>query len=174
MNKSDLRAQVKNIVLTDKNKKGAKIVNAILNLPQFLHAKSVGLFMALGNEPCLKQVLDHCFLQNKQVFLPVTTSEIKLSVVTKDTLFEKKKFGVFEPCPPKFINELPEIIFVPMVAYDKNLNRLGHGKGYYDKFLANKQMLKIGVCFSDFQFDAVPTDVYDVKMDIIACDEGIM
>lgn len=58
-----------------------------------------------------------------------------------------------------------DVILVPGVAFDAYGNRLGRGKGYYDKILKQTNAYKIGVCF-DFQFiENVPTEVHDVKMD---------
>ena len=173
-NKNEIRNAVKSIIVKDKKQKEAKIINAILNLPSFLNAKSVGLFMALKNEPNLKQVLEHCILNGKQALLPVTEKEIKFALITNQTAFAKKRFGVLEPKHPLFAGGMPEIIFVPMVAYDKNLNRLGHGAGYYDRLLKGRNVLKIGVSFSDFEVCEVPCDFNDVKMDIIINDKGVL
>jgi 5-formyltetrahydrofolate cyclo-ligase len=174
MNKNTLRTSLKSVVASGKEAKEVKIANSIFSLPVFLNAKSVGLFIALKNEPSLKTVYDYCLRQGKQVLLPVSEKEIKLALVTNQTQFIKKKLGVYEPKHPVFVSGLPQIIFVPMVAYDKNLNRLGHGLGYYDRLLQGRNVFKIGVSFSDYEVNEVPTDFGDVKMDIIITDNGIV
>ena len=57
-----------------------------------------------------------------------------------------------------------DVILVPGVAFDRTLNRLGRGKGFYDKILSQTKACKIGICF-DFQLlDRIPTEVHDVRM----------
>ena len=60
-----------------------------------------------------------------------------------------------------------DLILVPGMAFDEAGNRLGHGKGYYDKILQNCKAYKIGVCFA-FQFvEEVPTEPHDIRMDAV-------
>ena len=65
-----------------------------------------------------------------------------------------------------------------MVAFDKNLNRLGYGGGYYDrlieKFEKKKKIIKIGLAFSIQKIDKVPTNIYDKKMDYVVTNKYIM
>ena len=56
-------------------------------------------------------------------------------------------------------------IIVPGLLFDKNNNRLGYGGGYYDRFLANNNIYKIGICFSNFLVDKIIIDKNDIKMD---------
>ena len=65
----------------------------------------------------------------------------------------------------------PDILLVPLVAFDKNLNRLGYGGGYYDRFIEKlckkKKILKIGLALSSQEIDRVPINKYDQKLDYI-------
>mgnify|MGYP001027393104 CR=1 FL=1 len=62
---------------------------------------------------------------------------------------------------------LIDLMIIPALAFDKENNRLGRGKGFYDKLLENSNTLKVGVCFP-FQFlDKIPTEEFDVKMDYV-------
>ena len=80
------------------------------------------------------------------------------------------KFGILEPSK-KNATLLPDVILVPLVSYDKNLNRIGYGKGYYDRFLkqlsTKKKILSIGLAFSFQECSFVPTNLYDYKLDCI-------
>ena len=63
---------------------------------------------------------------------------------------------------------------VPLLAFDKSKNRLGYGKGYYDKFLSkNKDILTIGVAFSFQKFKKIKTSNFDIKMNNILTERGI-
>jgi len=66
-----------------------------------------------------------------------------------------------------------DLVIVPGIAFDWQKNRLGRGKGFYDRFFEKNNLLKIGVCF-DFQFlETVPHSKHDIKMDIIVTSDGI-
>ena len=82
-------------------------------------------------------------------------------------------FGFLDPLSIK-IAPRPNLIIVPLLAYDKFKNRLGYGKGYYDKFLGkNKNILTIGLAFSFQKFNKIKTSKFDVKLDYILTEKGI-
>jgi len=75
-------------------------------------------------------------------------------------------FGVLEPITNIiYKDDNNSCCIIPGLLFDKNNNRLGYGKGYYDKFLENRNIYKIGICFSTFLVDNLITDKYDIKMD---------
>ena len=86
------------------------------------------------------------------------------------------KYGIVEPISTKKI--YPDVIFVPLVAYDNNLNRLGYGGGYYDRYLENianiKNILKIGLGFSYQELKKIPVNDYDKKLDLIITEKKII
>mgnify|MGYP001414264863 CR=1 FL=1 len=90
---------------------------------------------------------------------------------------EVNKFGFLEPLN-KRKSIIPEIVVVPLLAFDKYRNRLGYGKGYYDKFLSKhsrykKKILTIGLAFSFQKYKKIPTRKYDVKLDLIITEKGV-
>ena len=86
------------------------------------------------------------------------------------------KYGIPEPISLKI--SYPEILFVPLVGYDDNLNRLGYGGGFYDRYIdkieKNKKIIKIGLAFSYQQFKKIPTSLHDKKLDFIITEKGIL
>ncbi|MDA3778950.1 MAG: 5-formyltetrahydrofolate cyclo-ligase, partial [Bacteroidales bacterium] len=64
-----------------------------------------------------------------------------------------------------------DIIVVPGVAFDDNMNRLGRGKAYYDKLLHNCKAKKIGICFNFQIINKVPVDKHDITMDLVISDK---
>ncbi len=79
------------------------------------------------------------------------------------------KYGIPEPFCSHLI--YPDIILVPLVAFDKNLNRLGYGGGYYDRLIQKlskkKKILKIGLAFSLQKLEKIPTTKHDKKLDYV-------
>ena len=87
------------------------------------------------------------------------------------------KYGFLEPLD-NLKEILPKIIIVPLVAFDKFHNRLGYGKGYYDKFLSKytkekKSVLTIGLAFSFQKYKKIPITKSDIKLDYILTEKGI-
>jgi len=86
-------------------------------------------------------------------------------------------YGLLEPAI-KTNSLIPDIILVPLLAFDKNKNRLGYGKGFYDrfltKFLNRRKIITIGVAFSFQKYNKVPTSSGDVRLDYILTDKGLI
>ena len=79
------------------------------------------------------------------------------------------KFGIPEPTSEKKI--YPDILLVPLVAFDKDLNRIGYGGGFYDRYIQKirkiKKIVTIGFAFSFQKVKKIPSNNYDMKLDFI-------
>ena len=85
------------------------------------------------------------------------------------------KYGIPEPLKKNKV--FPNILLIPLVAFDKNLNRLGYGSGYYDRFIAKnskKKIMKIGLALQDQKIKKVPTNLFDKKLDYIVTNKYIL
>jgi 5-formyltetrahydrofolate cyclo-ligase len=87
------------------------------------------------------------------------------------------KYGMLEP---KILEKqiIPDIILVPLLAFDSQNNRLGYGKGYYDIFLnkylkKNKNIITIGVAFSFQKYNKLPVSNFDVSLNFILTEKGM-
>jgi 5-formyltetrahydrofolate cyclo-ligase len=149
--------------------KSHKIFQQIEALPQFLNAQTVLLYHSIDGE-----VYTHDFLNKwynkKSILLPVVKgNNLDLARFTGiESIRVTPPFGIHEPI--NFITvplQKVDIAIVPGVAFDEDGNRLGRGKGYYDRLFAESKTYKIGICF-DFQLvKSVPTQSHDVTMDKI-------
>ena len=86
-------------------------------------------------------------------------------------------YGIQEPSPEKRIKMNPEIIdlvIVPGIAFDRQGGRLGHGKGYYDRFLQFTRAFRLGLAFDCQLLKTVPTESHDVPMNAILSESGIV
>ena len=95
----------------------------------------------------------------------------------KGDILQINKYGIPEPKILKKIN--PEVILVPLLAFDKNKNRIGYGRGYYDKFLIaylkkHKKLLTVGIAFSFQKHHNLPVDKRDFKLNHILTEKGII
>ena len=86
------------------------------------------------------------------------------------------KYGIPEPKTNKLI--FPDIILIPLLGFDKNLNRLGYGAGYYDRWIEKtrkkKNVLKIGLGLSSQKINDIPINKYDRKLDYVVTDKYII
>ena len=95
---------------------------------------------------------------------------------SKNDVLTVNEFGMLEPI--KIKAKIPDIIIVPMLAFDKEKFRLGYGKGYYDRYLKKyikqyKDTITVGVAFSFQKHNKLPINKNDVKMDFILTEKGI-
>ena len=119
------------------------------------------------------------FKKNKfSISLPVIKNNFKMDFYkwSFSDLLKVNKYGIPEPENSNIV--YPDIILVPLVAFDKNLNRLGYGGGYYDRLIAKlskkKKITKIGLALSVQKIDKVPTNIYDQKLDYILTNKYIV
>ena len=129
--------------------------------------KTVMLYNSIDGE------VELCYLncENHKILFPRVEGDFMVAV--EGTEFKIGSYGIMEPVGEAYYGDIDAVI-VPMCAFDKKLNRLGFGKGYYDKFLKDKKSLKIGVAFSCQETVDIVTKDTDVKMDYIVTEKGIL
>ena len=90
--------------------------------------------------------------------------------------FVVNQYGIPEPSMGKIV--YPDIILVPLVAFDKKLNRLGYGAGYYDRLIQSlkkkKKIITIGLAFDFQELFSIPVSKYDQKLDYIITNKNIL
>ena len=121
-------------------------------------------------------------LQKKKfrIALPVIETSNKMSFKTwtfNEPLYVNK-FGILEPKNSKK-KIIPDLIAVPLVAFDSNLNRIGYGKGYYDRSLRKiskikKNTVSLGIAYSFQKCKKIPVNNHDYKLDYIFTEKGII
>lgn len=171
---------VRNLILDKKKefsesqraKWSEEICSRISELPAFKDAGTVLIYYHLPDEVSLAPLLEN-YKEKKVFLLPVVCGDhLIIRKYSGEDRLKPGPFGIPEPTVADF-NELDKIdlIITPGLAFDKKKNRLGRGKGYYDKFLANINALKIGVCFNFQLLDKIPTNDFDIPMDLVITPE---
>ena len=147
---------------------GKDFTKKIQSLEIYKEAKTVMLYMPIRGESDVTELID-----NTKTFLtPVTKGDEMYAAVVGE--MEKGDFSVLVPKDKTAFDKFKiDVVIVPGVAFDKKFNRMGYGKGYYDKFLKDINALKIGVCHSFQLLDEMPSEEHDVKMDIIVTEKDI-
>jgi 5-formyltetrahydrofolate cyclo-ligase len=84
----------------------------------------------------------------------------------------EERFGTLRPDGPLLV---PDYLLVPLVAFDRTGHRLGYGGGFYDRTIATLRHARtIGVAFTAQELDAVPVGEYDLALDAIATEAGVI
>jgi 5-formyltetrahydrofolate cyclo-ligase len=119
------------------------------------------------------------FEENRLIIsLPVIKKNFQMDFYkwSFSNLLKVNKYGIPEPEVKNIV--YPDILLIPLVAFDKNLNRLGYGGGYYDRYIEKlskkKNIIKIGLAFSFQKINKVPINVYDQKLDYIVTNKYII
>ena len=173
MDKKQLRKQIrerkKEFSLSEKIELSRPIFEKIEKEELFKEAKVVLLYYSMDDE-----VYTHDFVEKhyktKTILLPCVDGDdlILRQYLGIESMKAGEQFGILEPVGKEF-NDLEKIdlMIIPGVAFDEEKNRLGRGRGFYDRLLKTVNATKIGVCF-DFQVvEQVPTEDFDVKMDVV-------
>ena len=150
---------------------------------KFLKKKKINKKIIGGYYPVNFEIDDLALLKKFEknsfiISLPVIKKNFKMDFYKwsiSDPL-KVNKYGIPEPEIKNIV--YPDILLIPLVAFDKNLNRLGYGGGYYDRLIERlskkKNIMKIGLAFSVQKIDKVPINIYDQKLDYIVTNKYII
>lgn len=151
------------------------LLEKLENSPAFLQAKTILLYYSLKDEVQTHEFVEK-WSKKKKIVLPVVVGEyLELRCYTGKQDLKKGAYGIEEPTG-KLFNDYQSIdlSIIPGVSFDRNGNRLGRGKGYYDRLLPLLgNSYKIGVCFSFQLSEKIPCEKHDIKMDCIFTDKEI-
>jgi len=178
--KDKLRKEIKGRLSSQKEsealKKSRIIKKRLFELEEFKKARCVIFFVSTPDEVNTHRMIDESMRAGKVVGVPVVIkgkNELIISKITdKATQFEIGPYLIRQPKESEIkpiCDKDIDVALVPGLAFDKNGNRLGKGKGYYDRFLKrlSENALSIGLCF-DFQVvESVPTVSHDKPVHIL-------
>jgi len=155
---------------------GDAIQNAFLAMPAYLAAGSVALYCSAKNEVPTERVINHALLAGKALYLPaVENGEMLFKRVTALDELVDGIFGIKQPaigCPASDPEEI-DLIVVPGVGFDLYGQRIGYGKGYYDKALHRLEGKGVLTAFCyEFQIvESLVNEPHDVNMDRIITEQ---
>lgn len=171
MNKEDIRLRVRarKTLLSQQEKDSAaeRVFARLEQLAGFILADRILMYHSLPDELTTHSFIDK-WAARKRFFLP-RVNGVNLDILPYDR--SRLRLGAFHIEEPGgddtvSIDDI-EMVVVPAVAYDTCGNRIGRGKGYYDRLMAGSRALKVGIAY-DFQlFDSIDAEPHDVPVDIV-------
>ncbi|HAE43705.1 MAG TPA: 5-formyltetrahydrofolate cyclo-ligase [Clostridiales bacterium] len=160
-----------------------KILDHLLTIDEFKNSNCVSTYLSFGNEVDTFMIVEWLVKNNKKVVVPYTEKrEIKLTPVYIKDIREEltvSAFGYPEPIIERVKKarfEEIDFVIVPGVGFDIMKNRIGYGKGYYDKYLSGfDPQIKFAGLAHDFQIlDSIPTEPHDIGMDLVITEKRII
>ena len=180
MIKSKLRDKILKLRKNNSNKSiniNPSNIYSYLNKKKY-NLKNIGGYYPTNYEIDDLKILNYFFKKGSTISLPKINKKSQMEFYKwyKDDPLLLNKYGIPEPVTTNKV--YPDILFVPLVGFDKELNRLGYGGGFYDRYIHKiskiKKTLKIGLAFSFQKLKTIPTNKHDKKLDIIITEKEII
>ncbi|CAL7940601.1 unnamed protein product [Xylocopa violacea] len=181
-----LRKKMKEIIAQlsaeEKQRQSMKVFKKLCSLPQFQESKRVSVYLSTKDEIDTTQILRYMFEKGKEVFVPrYNGKRMEMVKLLSMEDYEKLPLTKWNIKQPNFDepreNALQtgglDLVLVPGVAFTASGKRLGHGMGYYDKFLdmcfknQQKRPHTIAVAFNEQLWEDIPTSENDVLLDLV-------
>jgi len=181
-NNNEIRKEIlfrrNSLSFNEVNDKTKKISEKIIQMDCFQKAQKIFTYLDFNNEAGTRILIEEAWKRGKTVGVPKIIEErIKPFLFESYNTLEKGQYGIMVPNRNEyFVLDQETLIIVPGVAFDRFGNRIGFGKGYYDRFLAGKTNLKIGIAY-DFQIISsinikntdIPVDIIITESEMINC-----
>ena len=142
--------------------------------PVFAEAEHILLYHSLPDELGSHEVIDRWVELGKKVYLPVVIGDDLVVRSYSSEAMQQGAFSIMEPSGLDVDTDVLQLIIVPGVAFDASGNRLGRGKGYYDRLLSRTKATCIGVCYNCQLQEAIPAEAHDKVMHYIITPQGVI
>ena len=179
-----IKSKLRDKVLKLRKNKSKKLININpSNIYSYLKKKNYNLNVIGGYYPTNYEIddleiLNYFLKKGSTISLPKIKKKSQMEFYKwyKNDPLLINKYGIPEPYTTNRV--YPDILFVPLVAFDKELNRLGYGGGFYDRYIQKiskvKNIVKVGLAFSFQKLKTIPTNKHDKKLDIIITEKNIL
>jgi len=183
MNKNEIRKLLKNKRLNLSKEevlaKSKQIKNRLFKIDYYKKAKNILFYVSYDGEVFTHDAIKESFI-DKKVVVPISNKEDYSLILSKLNSFEdlvEGPYGILEPKKEK-IKEISfdeiDLIIIPGIVFDLKGNRIGHGKGFYDRLLKNTKVSIIALAFEFQIIGKIPVDKNDKPVDIIITEKRII
>lgn len=140
-------------------------------------AEAVFLYVSMWAEPDTRALLEAAFAEGKTVYVPRCYPGRIMKAVRIDSLaaLQPRTLGIPEPVDDS-VTAAPgelDLAIVPCLCASCDGRRLGHGAGYYDRFLAAQKCPTMCICYAELLEDMIPIEAFDIRMDAVVTEDGI-
>ena len=178
MNKSEIRKKILKERKTNRNKNTEINFNYLLKVlkSEKIKGKVIGGYYPYNSEIDIIRILEKFEKKKYLISLPKIKKNFHMDFFkwSFDQPLLINKYGIPEPANNKI--KIPSILLVPLVAFDKNFNRVGYGGGYYDRYIKRirnkKKIITIGLAYSFQEVKKIPINEYDIKLDYVITEKN--
>ena len=178
---SKIKIRKKILKIRKKNYHEIKISNNLINHIRyklnFTKKKIIGGYFPINFEFDCLQILKKFYLYGYTISLPILKKRRQMDFYKWNLNDPLNLSSLGIPQPEKLNQVYPDVLFVPIVAFDKHRNRIGYGGGYYDRYLEKiskiKNCITIGLAFSHQKVNKIRIDKFDKKLDLILTEKII-
>ncbi len=165
-----LRSQIDNRDIKDKN-----IYNKVINDDHVMKADTILTYVSYHSEVDTYQLINYFLSHGKKVAVPkVERHNLVFYYINSLNDLKKGSYGIMEPTTNEPVADLTNAVsLTPALCYTKDGNRLGYGGGYYDRYYENHQLFKIGLCYCALIANHLPTEVNDIRVDLLITEEDL-
>ena len=153
---------------------GRAITRRVLALPAWQKARTVMAYVSMPAEPDTRELMETALREGKTLLLPRCVDRERMTALPVKDLSGLVPGRLRIPEPPEAAEDAPvpepDLILVPCMAASPQGIRLGHGAGYYDRFLSERRGEKVCLCFRAFLRADLPAEDTDVPMDLVVTD----
>ena len=176
MTKEELRKQMKAVRKAEeaKDRKSEIVFLSIINHPDYKEANTVALYNSMPDEVDTNDLIRYSLRNKEVVLLPkVVGDQIVFVRIHKGTRYKSASFQIQEPMSEEVYQGPIDLAVVPGIAFTSEGDRLGFGRGYYDRFLKGHPCKKIGICFDSQVVEEIPINENDVRMDTVITEKQV-
>ncbi|MEH7379952.1 5-formyltetrahydrofolate cyclo-ligase [Bacillus sp. JJ1533] len=184
MTKKEMRKEMKEILRSIDNitldKWSEDITEIVLSLPEWVDAETIGITISGEYEVDTKALIEKAWQSNKRVAVPKCEPKTKTMIFREITSFSQLEvvfYGLQEPIEEQtrevLHNEI-DVLFVPGLSFAKNGYRLGHGGGYYDRYLTKYQGITVSLAFPNQLVEEIPVESFDIPVQKIVTNTEVI
>ena len=158
-----------------RNISSSKIYQNLKQVDSYINSHNIACYFSIGSEIDTYDIMLGILEQGKNMLLPkIVDNNLEFYVVPNLEKLEKGAFDIMEPKDSCKKAEKIDCVLVPTIGISKSGDRLGYGRGYYDKFLSSTDALKISLTYSKQIVKSIPNESHDIKIDLIITEDEII
>ena len=143
----------------------------------YRESDAVLMYLSINREVRTRALVERILADGKRLALPVCFENGRMTFryITSRDLLVKGKFSAPEPSAEceEYCGGIPTVCVIPAIAFDKKGYRIGYGKGYYDRYLTDPSIVKIGFVYDELRVDSLPRGRFDLSSDLVITEKGV-
>ena len=157
------------------DEKSHRIYEKVVTHPFFFDAKTVCCYVDFRREVGTKSIIEEAWRRGKQVAVPkIEDGQMNFYYIQSWQEVSEGYYGILEPNTMKHLHDETPLVIMPGAVFDRNRNRIGYGKGFYDRFLkAYPKSLTIALAFELQLVGEVPHEEHDIRPEVLITEEEI-